>query len=124
MCEFGGNGNIATIENAFEKTCNSLGYDYEPKFNFPTVENFGKLLENNGFIIDRIYDYDRPTVLKDNEQGLVNWMKQFFASELAVMPEYMQTMVFEQVEELTRDILWNKEEWVADYRRLRAIAHI
>lgn len=51
-------------------------------------------------------------------------MKQFFASELAVMPEYMQAMVFEQVEELTRDILWNKEEWVADYRRLRAIAHI
>lgn len=124
VCEFGANGNIATIENAFEKTCNNLGYNYEPKFNFPTVENFGKLLENNGFIIDRIYDYDRPTVLKDNEQGLVNWMKQFFASELAVMPEYMQAMVFEQVEELTRNILWNEEEWVADYRRLRAIAHI
>lgn len=124
VCEFGANGNIATIENAFAKACNSLGYVYEPKFNFPVAEDFGKLLENNGFVIDRIYDYDRPTVLKDNEQGLVNWMKQFFASELAVMPEYMQTMVFEQVEELTRDILWNKEEWVADYRRLRAIAHI
>lgn len=124
MCEFGANGNIATIENAFAKACNSLGYVYEPKFNFPVAEDFGKLLENNGFVIDRIYDYDRPTVLKDNEQGLVNWMKQFFASELSVMPEYMQTMVFEQVEELTRDILWNKEEWVADYRRLRAIAHI
>lgn len=124
VCEFGANGNIATIENAFAKACNSLGYVYEPKFNFPVAEDFGKLLENNGFVIDRIYDYDRPTVLKDNEQGLVNWMKQFFASELAVMPEYMQTMVFEQVEELTRDFLWNKEEWVADYRRLRAIAHI
>lgn len=124
VCEFGANGNIATIENAFEKACNSLGYDYEPKFNFPTVENFGKLLENNGFIIDRIYDYDRPTVLKDKEQGLVNWMKQFFASELAVMPEHIQAMVFEKVEELTRKILWNEEEWVADYRRLRAIAHI
>lgn len=124
VCEFGANGNIATIENAFAKACNSLGYVYEPKFNFPVAEDFGKLLENNGFVIDRIYDYDRPTVLKDNEQGLVNWMKQFFAFELAVMPEYMQTMVFEQVEELTRDFLWNKEEWVADYRRLRAIAHI
>ena len=100
MCEFGANGNIATIENAFAKACNSLGYVYEPKFNFPVAEDFGKLLENNGFVIDRIYDYDRPTVLKDNEQGLVNWMKQFFASELSVMPEYMQTVVFEQVEEL------------------------
>ncbi len=124
VCEFGANGNIAAIENAFAKACNSLGYDYEPKFNFPAVEGFGKLLENNGFVIDRIYDYDRPTVLKDGEQGLVNWMKQFFASELSVMPEHIQVMVFEQVEELTRDILWNGEEWAADYRRLRAIAYI
>lgn len=124
VCEFGANGNIATIENAFGKVCNSFGYNYEPKFNFPTVEDFGKLLENNGFIIDRIYDYDRPTVLKDKEQGLVNWMKQFFSSELAVMPEHIQTMVFEKVKELTRGILWNGKEWVADYRRLRAVAHI
>lgn len=124
VCEFGANGNIATIEDAFVKACNSLGYGYEPKFNFPTVEDFGKLLENNGFVIDRLYDYDRPTVLKDNEQGLVNWMKQFFASELTVMPEYTQAMVFKKVEELTKDVLWNGAEWVADYRRLRAIAHI
>ena len=124
ICEFGANGNIARIETAFEKACNSLGYDYEPKFNFPTVEDFGKLLESNGFVIDRIYDYNRPTVLKDNEQGLVNWVKQFFVSELAVMPEHIQAMVFEKVKDLTRDVLWNGAEWVADYRRLRAIAHI
>jgi len=28
------------------------------------------------------------------------------------------------VEDLTRDKLWNGKAWVADYRRLRAIAHI
>lgn len=121
-CEFGANGNIATIETAFVKACNSLGHEYKPKFNFPTVEEFGKLLENNGFVIDRIYDYDRPTVLKDKEQGLVNWMKQFFASELAIMPEHIQAMVFERVEELTRGGLWNGAEWVADYRRSRVVA--
>jgi len=124
VCEFGASGNIATIENAFVKACSSLGYGYEPKFNFPTTKDFGKLLEDNGFIIDRIYDYDRPTVLKDGEQGLVNWMKQFFVFELEVMPEQVQAMVFEKVERLTRDTLWNGAEWVADYRRLRAIAHI
>jgi len=124
VCEFGANGNIATIENAFAKACNSLGYGYEPKFNFSTVENFGKLLESNGFEINRIYDYDRPTILKDGEQGLVNWMKQFFASELVVMSENIQAMVCKKVEELTRGTLWNGEEWVADYRRLRAIAYI
>ena len=124
VCEFGASGNIATIENAFAEACSSLGYGYRPKFNFPMVEDFGKLLENNGFKIDRIYDYDRPTVLKDKERGLVHWIKQFFASELTVMPEHIQAIVFEKVEELTRSVLWNGAEWVADYRRLRAIAHI
>ena len=123
VCEFGASGNIATIEKAFVTACNSLGYGYESKFNFSTVEGFSKLLKNNEFIIDRIYDYDRPTVLKDKEQGLVNWMKQFFASELTVMPEHVQAMAFEKVQELTRDTLWNGTEWVADYRRLRVIAH-
>lgn len=124
VCEFGANGNIATIENAFVEVCSSLGYDYTPKVNFPTCESFGKLLEGNGFVIDKIYDYDRPTPLKDGEQGLANWMKQFFASELAVMPEDVQVTVIKKVEELTRETLWNGKEWVADYRRLRAIAHL
>ncbi len=124
VCEFGASGNIATIENAFIKVCQKLGYSYEPKFNFPTVETFEEMLEKNGFIIDKIYDYDRPTVFKDNEQGLTNFLKQFFASELSVMPEHIQPLLFEEIAELTRETLWNGKEWVADYRRLRAIAHI
>lgn len=124
VCEFGASGNIATIENDFANACKGMGYDYKPKFNFPTTENFGKLLEKNGFVIDRIYDYDRPTPLKDNEKGLANWMKQFFASELAVMPEDIKVTVIKKVEESTRETLWNGNEWVADYRRLRAAAHI
>ncbi len=124
VCEFGANGNIATIENAFAKAYKELGYDYRPKFNFPTAESFGNILTDNGFVIDNICDYDRPTILKDAEQGLANWMKQFFASELAVMPEEMQTVVFERAAELARASLWNGKEWVADYRRLRAVAHI
>ena len=123
VCEFGASGNIATIENAFVKVYQRLGYRYNPKFNFPTVEFFGEALEKNGFIIDKIYDYDRPTVLKDNEQGLTNWIKQFFASELEVMPERTQSLIFDEVAELTRGTLWNGKEWVADYRRLRAVAH-
>lgn len=123
VCEFGASGNIATIENAFTKVCQGLGYSYRPKFNFPTVEDFSEALEKNEFVIDKIYDYDRPTVLRDNEQGLANWIKQFFASELTLMPERLQPLLFEEVAALTKEFLWNGKEWVADYRRLRAIAH-
>ena len=124
VCEFGASGNIATIENAFAEVCNSLGYSYETKFNFHAAEDFGTLLKNNGFVIDRIYEYDRPTVLKDGQQGLVNWMKQFFAFELEAMPEHIQIKIFGKVKELAVETLWNGQEWTADYRRLRAIAHI
>jgi trans-aconitate methyltransferase len=124
VCEFGAKGNIVSVEKGFAEACGEYGFDYAPKFNFPTTEYFGKLLETNGFIIDKIYDYDRPTVLKDGDQGMVNWMKQFFASEMSVMEEDTRTAVLKKAEDLTRDTLWDGKEWVADYRRLRVIAHI
>lgn len=52
---------IATIENAFRKVCQDLGYESNQKFNFLTSEYFADLLKKNGFTIDYIYDYDRPT---------------------------------------------------------------
>ena len=51
-------------------------------------------------------------------------MKQFFASDLELMTEKMQTEVIKNVEDLTRKSLWNGSQWFADYRRLRGIAHI
>lgn len=124
VCEFGANDNIATIDSAFLKACKDAGYNYTPKFNFSTVQKFGSLLKKNGFVIESIYDYDRPTPLKDEEHGLENWLRQFFASELSEMSENTQAEIIQNVENLTRDHLWNGKAWVADYRRLRAIAHI
>lgn len=123
-CEFGANGNIATIENAFMNVCRNFGYEYNPKFNFPTSEHFADLLKKNGFMIDKIYDYDRPTPLKDNKRGLANWIKQFFASDLELMSEKVQDEIIKKVEDLTKESLWNGSKWTADYRRLRVIAHI
>lgn len=122
VCEFGAHGNIATIENAFAAVCNELGYAYISKFNFPQAKHFALLLERHGFLIDRIYEYDRPTALRGQERGLSLWMKQFFASELEGMAENTRRVILEKVEALTRSALWNGEAWIADYRRLRVIA--
>ena len=94
------------------------------KFNFPTTKHFADLLKKKGFIIDKIYDYDRPTPLKDHEKGLENWMRQFFAFELEKMSKDIQSKIIKEVETLTKDKLWKENEWIADYRRLRVIAHI
>lgn len=124
ICEFGAHGNIKTIETAFSEICTTYGYHYTSGFNFPTVDDFAKLLEKNKFTIEKIYDYDRPTVLSDGEYGLVHWMKQFFSFELVNMPPDVQNTLFEKMEKVCRNTIWNGKEWVADYRRLRAIAHI
>ena len=124
VCEFGANGNIATIENAFIDACRDFEYEYKPRFNFSTSGRFADLLVKNDFVIDKVYDNARPTPLKDNERGLANWMKQFFASDLEMMLEKMQNEIIKKVEDSTKESLWNCNEWIADYRRLRAIAHI
>lgn len=123
VCEFGASGNVATVEKSFQQASKEFNCQYKPKFNFPTVEEFGNVLSENGFVIDNIYDFDRPTVLKDKEQGLANWMKQFYADELAEMPIEVQKKVLERTSEIAKEKLWNGKEWVADYRRLRVVAH-
>ncbi len=40
------------------------------------------------------------------------------------MSEKVQDEIIKKVEGLTKNQLWNGDEWIADYRRLRAIAHI
>lgn len=62
--------------------------------------------------------------IKDHEKGLENWMRQFFASELEEMSKDIQSKIIKEVEDLTKDKLWKENEWIADYRRLRVIAHI
>ncbi len=122
ICEFGGHGNIAVIENTFAQACSSVGLNYQPKFNFPETDAFANLLERNGFCVEKIFAFDRPTPLKDGESGLRNWMMQFFASELSTFTPEQQSAVLDDTERRCRDALWNGKEWVADYRRLRAVA--
>ena len=95
---------------------------YHSEFNFPEVKTFSGLLEKNGFKIELIYDFDRPTPLSDGKMGLRNWLRQFFASELQVVSGAELEYILRRVEGLTRHELWNGHEWRADYRRLRAIA--
>ena len=61
---------------------------------FQGVKKLDLLLKMNNFVIEKIYDYDRPALLKDSERGLANWMRQFFASDLEIMTEMMQDEMY------------------------------
>ena len=124
ICEFGAYGNIQTIENGLKNALEKKGLLLSSKFNFPTVEIFGSLLEKHGFSIDKIYDYDRPTPLKDGEEGLCKWAKQFFETDLRKFSENERNLILNDMMDVVREKLWNGSYWTADYRRLRVIAHI
>ena len=122
VAEFGGYGNIATIVNAYTEVADKYGYQYKSRFNFQKAEDFNALLVKNGFTVDDIYDYDRPTPIKD-EAGMKHICSQFFKTELDAIPEDIAARILQEMYDMVLQKLWNGKEWVADYRRLRVIAH-
>lgn len=110
------------VDKAFEASCAEYGFEYKSKFNFPTSEYFSNVLKNNGFIVKKAFSFDRPTPLSDGKNGLSNWMRQFYASEFGELPKNLQNEIIANVENITKNELWNGTQWIVDYRRLRAIA--
>lgn len=123
ICEFGAAGNIATIEDAFARACAEAGLAHSSRFTFPEAAAFAHLVAGEGFTPDEVTAYARPTPLQGGEAGLRTWLRQFFAADLAPLPENRRDALLRRVEALARDALWNGTAWVADYRRLRVRAH-
>lgn len=124
VCEFGAYGNIQTIEKGFSDALRDINVDYISKFTFPKVEEFKRLLEDCGFYIEKLYDYNRPTPLKDGKNGLYNWSKQFFDVDLKRFSDDKQNMILKNMMDKVEDKLWDGEKWIADYKRLRMVAYV
>lgn len=124
VCEFGADGNIAVIESAFSAALREIGIEYRSKYNFPTAERFGSLLNDCGFEITALEAFERPTPLKGGSTGLRRWAIQFYASELAELSESEREQVLSGLERRAAPKLLRGGEWIADYRRLRAAARL
>ncbi|MCH3963889.1 MAG: methyltransferase domain-containing protein [Clostridium sp.] len=124
ICEFGAYGNIKIIEQGFSAVLQDMGITYNSRFTFPTVDTFSQLLIKNGFSIKKIYDFDRPTPLKNGNKGLYNWAMQFFEADLERFSASEQNLILKNLMAKVRDELWNGTCWIADYRRLRVIADV
>lgn len=121
ICEFGADGNIQTIENAFQHCAMNHAFQYQTHFHFETAERFGALLEVAGFKVESCYTYDRPTPLQ-GEEGIRDFVRQFYAKELAVLPDAEQQQIAWEMDALLKPVLWDGKQWIADYKRLRAVA--
>jgi trans-aconitate methyltransferase len=124
VAEFGGHGNLAAIVTAIRAAAKQFDGDEAlagPWF-FPTPEEYGQLLESEGFVIERMELVPRRTPLPTGMEG---WLQTFSKPFFDQFDEPVRSEAIEYVIELLRPSLCDAHgQWVADYVRLRVAARL
>ncbi len=123
VAEFGGRGNVQAIATALYKVLESAGYAtaaLNPWY-FPTIGEYGTILEKQGFELTFATLFERPTPL-EGEQGMQNWLQMFAKSLFSVVPTEEQPSVLAKIEADVRPQLYHDGTWFADYKRIRVLA--
>ena len=121
VAEFGGHGNVAAIVTALKAVARRRGADESlagPWF-FPTPAEYRALLEDVGFVVERIALAPRPTRLPGR---MADWLRVFRGAFFDQFGEDAPVVIAE-VEDLLRPVLCDSHgNWTADYVRLRVLA--
>ncbi|MFS0725322.1 class I SAM-dependent methyltransferase [Paenibacillus sp. 1P07SE] len=123
VAEFGGYGNVACVIEAVEAALAGHGYDPQGRnpWYFPTIGQYAALLEEHGFLVALAQHVERPTPLQ-GESGLRDWLDvladDFF---LDVAPDD-KASIYRTVETTLKPQIYQRGQWIADYRRLRICA--
>lgn len=122
VAEMGGHGCVATITAALAHALAARGLDaaaYDPWF-FPTAEDYTARLERQGFRVESIALFPRPTPLPGD---VVGWLETFAESFLVPVPARERLAFLAEVRDTLRPRLANADgTWTADYVRLRFAA--
>jgi len=124
VAEFGGRGNIAALMAAFTrawKKLNPAGPFQNPWY-YPSLAEYGSLLEKHGLEVTFGTLFDRPTPLEDGEHGLQNWLQMFGGAIAERLTGGLGEKLALEVEREARPDLFHDGRWVMDYRRLRIVA--
>jgi ubiquinone/menaquinone biosynthesis C-methylase UbiE len=117
--EFGGQDNIQSLVNAMSATFQefkTFGEFHNPWY-FPSVAEFGTVLEKAGFTVEYLELITRPTPLKS---GINSWLE-IFANGIidCLTPEQKSQFITEVTKKLKPLIYSETEGWIADYVRIR-----
>ena len=124
VAELGGQGNVAQIVARVLRHLHQRGYKHVQAnwWYFPSVGEYACLLEKRGFQVRLAQHYDRGTVLEDPQTGLIDWIEQFGSNFFDGVTECDRVAVLNAVNAELRPCLFQKGQWIADYKRLRIIA--
>ncbi len=122
IAEFGGRGNVKAILAAMQRAARSMGCGtVESPWYFPSICEYGVLLENAGLEVTFATLFDRPTPLQ-GEGGMRHWLEMFGGYFLAAVSPGRREEFLGRVEDNLRGVLWQDGSWFADYCRLRVAA--
>ncbi|WP_168121065.1 methyltransferase domain-containing protein [Paenibacillus sp. HB172176] len=122
VAELGGKGNVDTVIEAIGEV---LREDYQVDaaelhpWYFPSIAEYSKLLEEQGFRVAYAEHFDRPTELPDGEQGITHWLDSFAESFFKAIPTEERARAASKIAQKARKSLLRDGKWQLDYRRLR-----
>jgi SAM-dependent methyltransferase len=124
VAEFGGHGNIAELVAAAERawTKFQLAEPMPNPWYYPSLAEYGDLLEKHGLEVTYGLLFERPTPLEEGEDGLRNWLKMFGGAIFEMLTECERIEFIDETLREARGKLFNGGHWVIDYRRLRVAA--
>jgi trans-aconitate 2-methyltransferase len=117
VAEFGGKGNITTVQAALRAVLGPSADEQSPWY-YPSVGDYTALLERHGLEVRDAHLFDRPTPL-EGEDGMANWLRMFFQTYLRQLSLERADHVVRQIVEHLRPALYRDGIWTVDYRRLR-----
>lgn len=125
VAEFGGKGNV---ENVIKATGKVLDKDYGidvSKLNpwyFPSIAEYSTLLEQQGFQVAYAIHFDRPTKMKDGENGLNLWLTGSVDDFFIGFSVEEKMKVIEKISTEARNQIFKDGSWYIDYKRIRIMA--
>ena len=121
VTEFGGKGCAESVHSALEACFAKRGLVYPRTFYFPTIGEYAKVLEGNGFIVRYAIFFDRPTEQK-SAHGIKDWIRMFVKKPFEGMDVSVMEEILEEVEQSLRSRLCRNGKWFVDYVRIRVKA--
>lgn len=119
VAEFGGEGNVAEIVGAIERSLMRRGCDpgrHNPWF-FPSTEVYASLLECGGFRVEHMELLPRPTALPGDVRG---WLQTFAGAFLCGLDEQDRSRAMDEIhDELEHRLCDEAGIWTVGYVRLR-----
>jgi trans-aconitate 2-methyltransferase len=126
VVEFGGKGCNYSIISTLIEQLDKFDTTYPNIDNvlfYPSVSQYSDLLEKSGFEVNLAMLFDRPTELKGGFNGLNDFIEMFFIWLFRNVSDSDRSDIIQGTIAKLKPLIFNGTSWIADYRRIRIVAH-